>query len=294
MYSKHARGNMENSSTWKSGQLMVTKNYEINHYKDKDFKMVDLHSHDFYELYFFVQGKASYIVDNYHYMLHQGDILLIPPKNLHQLDISDSTKTYERYVLWLNPKFIKKLSTQKTDLSKAFLITAKKQDFLIKDFALSEKIKLLLERLDNLNNSTDFGTDVLAESIIRELLLELAKYKLNYTATTKKQTINATVGKAIDYINNNLSNNLSLDTIAENLFVSKFYLSRLFKDETNATVHQYILKKRLLLSKELIEQDYTITKLYQKCGFNDYTNFFRAFKTEFGITPKEYYKLIKS
>ena len=217
-------------STWTANQLMSNKSYELKHYKDKDFKTVNLHSHDFFELYFFVHGNASYIIDNYHYNLQAGDILLISPQNLHQLDITDSRETYERYVLWLNPKYVKKLSTSKTDLSSAFTISNNNESFLIRDLSISGKVKNMLQKLNDMTQSNDFGNDIQCETIIRELLLLVSSYKLNHSQNDTKQDMNKTIIKTIEYIDNHINENLSLDTIADNLFVIKFYLYRLFKN----------------------------------------------------------------
>lgn len=60
--------------------------------------------------------------------------------------------------------------------------------------------------------------------------------------------------RAIDYIARNIDKNLSLDTIADALFVNKYYLAHVFKETTNTSPHRYILKKRLVLSKQLLEK----------------------------------------
>ena len=100
---------------------MSNSTYEVHHKKDKDFKTVEMHSHDFSEIYFFLQGSASYIVEDCKYSLRPGDVLLIPPNKLHQLDIKDSAMTYERFVVWLNQRYLKRISTAKTDLNTCFL-----------------------------------------------------------------------------------------------------------------------------------------------------------------------------
>jgi len=275
---------------------MTNRSYEINYYRDKDFKAVSLHSHDFYELYFFVNGDASYIIENGHYKMQSGDILLISPQNLHQLDINDSNETYERIVLWLNPKYVKRLSSSKTNLATCFTVCDKRKDFLIRDFLLSQNVNNLLTELYTRNDAKDFGNDIECENIIRQILLALCKYEQtvenNPVDSMKSQRTNPTVATVIEYIDSHLSENLSLDILAEKIYMSKFYLSRLFKEETSSTIHQYVLKKRLTLSKHFIEKDLPITEVCTKCGFQDYSHFFRAFKTEFGITPKQYYSLM--
>lgn len=108
------------SGTKYENQQMSNSTYEVHHKKDKDFKTVEMHSHDFSEIYFFLQGSASYIVEDCKYSLRPGDVLLIPPNKLHQLDIKDSAMTYERFVVWLNQRYLKRISTSKTDLNTCF------------------------------------------------------------------------------------------------------------------------------------------------------------------------------
>ncbi len=282
------------TNKWTLSQLMSNNSYEIMHYCNKDFQKVSLHSHDFFELYFFISGNASYIIENGHYRLKSGDILLIPPNTLHQLDINDSKETYERIVLWINPRYISKLSSASTNLGICYENCIKTKNYLLRDDILSQEIRFALFALYNC--SKEYGADIFAEIQIKTILLKLSRYSINpnnkeVASYTKKP--HSVIQKTVDYIDNNLDKNLSLDILAEKVFVNKYHLSRLFKKETNTTLHQYILKKRLVLSKQLIEQNYPIIELYLKCGFSDYSHFFRAFKQEFGITPKKYLALTK-
>ena len=168
-------GNYEN-------QLMSSASFEVHYKMDKDFKTVEMHSHDFFEVYCFLRGSASYIIEECKYTLLPGDILLIPQGKLHQLDIKDSTETYERYVLWINTKYIKKISSQKTDLRTCFECALKSKSFLIRNGAISQKIRRLLESI-TLSKEDAFGTDVENEERIKSLLVTLAQF---FCKTTKQ------------------------------------------------------------------------------------------------------------
>ena len=165
-------------SKWTSSQLMTNLNFEVNYYRDKDFKAVNLHSHDFYELYFFINGDASYIIENGHYRLQSGDILLISPQNLHQLDINDSRETYERIVLWLNPRYVRSLSTQDTDLAECFKACDGRKSFLLRDGELSQNVQDMLYELYDCREKRDFGKDIEEETLVKRLLLALSRFTL--------------------------------------------------------------------------------------------------------------------
>ena len=102
------------------------------------------------------------------------------------------------------------------------------------------------------------------------------------------------ISRAIEYVSEHLTEPITLDGISNALYTNKYYFAHLFKEETGVSPHSYILKKRLLMSKELIEQGLSITDVYVRCGFSDYTHFFRAFKKEFDLTPKQYFHLMKA
>lgn len=90
------------------------------------------------------------------------------------------------------------------------------------------------------------------------------------------------------FIKHHLYEEISLERLEKEFFISKYHISREFKRQTGITVHQYIVKAKLDLCKRLLEKGYPMTEIYKICGLGNYNNLFRAFKREFGITPGEY------
>lgn len=275
---------------WTLSQKMRNSTYEINHYGDKDFQTVTPHSHDFYELYYFIGGRASYIVENKKYQLRHGDLLLIPPGELHQLDMTDSSQLYERIVLWITPRYLRALGTRRTDLTECFRLCAESRAYLIRDISFAEKIGTWLDEAFTLSAASRYGDDLCAEILLKNIFLELCRYTRSRRAP-ESGISHAAITQAIDYIAAHLTDDLSLDALADQLYLNKYYLARLFREQTNVTIHQYILKKRLSLARSFIEHGLPIAQVCQRSGFHDYTNFFRAFKNEYGMTPGQYHAL---
>lgn len=92
----------------------------------------------------------------------------------------------------------------------------------------------------------------------------------------------------MDYINLHYSEPLSLDLLAETFFISKYHLSHEFQRQVGTSVCRYIQKKRLQIARHLLSGGNKPNNVYSICGFGDYTGFYRAFKTEYGTSPREF------
>jgi AraC-like DNA-binding protein len=273
-------------------QYMLSRDYEIFHYSDNDIKSISLHHHDFYECYLFISGDVTYLIEGKSYYLIPGDIVLINSKELHQAIINNKETAYERMVLWLDRSFLKQLSTDETDLSGCFEAPNRK-NVLRGDIEIQQNIKVLLIKLLNLEDYRGIGYELLYKAYITEIMVYLNNLAFNKEAlldgNIKKNNL---IEGIIDYISNHLDEDITVDELAEHFFLSKFHLSREFKKHTGTTIHRYIVQKRLIQAKELILKEVPVIDVYKQCGFGDYSNFFRAFKNEYGLSPKQFYEVM--
>lgn len=282
---------MRKDTVFDPRQAMANKPYEIFHYYDSYVKEVGTHHHDFYELYCFVGGEVNYVVEGRSYSLEPGDILLISPSELHKMSATTFLK-YERYVLWISESFLKRLSSSSSDLLLPFNRAAKSGENLFRlPKAEKERALTLLKECYSLSTRNGgYGNDILADGKIAELLIMLETE--NSVGEKSKSGDDDVKNKLLLYINEHLTDpELSVERIANSVFLSKSRIMHVFKDSVDCPVHKYIIKKRLVLAKEYLAKNEQVIDVYEKCGFSDYNSFFRSFKKEYGITPKEYAKM---
>ncbi len=275
-------------------QNMLTNEYEIFNYSDKGLNRVTLHHHDFYECYLFLSGDVTYIIEGKSYTLMPGDIILINSRELHQAIINNHSLPYERIVLWINKGFLHRLSSDKTDLKRCFE-DSNKENVIRADFETQENIKTILNKLLYLEDYQGLGSELLYKSYLIELFVCLNtiifQSKTHAKIDIKKSNL---INEIILYINEHLEEDIRIDELSNQYFISKFHLIREFKKHSGTTIHKYIIQKKLILAKELILQGMPIISIYKQCGFGDYSNFFRAFKKEYGVTPKQFYELMNN
>lgn len=274
-------------------QIMNTTTFEVFHnYTDQPITL-DYHTHDFYEVLVFLKGHVNYIVEDKTYPLKPGDIILTNSSELHKANILGNTP-YERFVGWFHPTFVQKLSllSPDTDVSSCFHSSTKMHYNLLRaDSETYHEIIKLFEQL-LLPPSDTFGNEMLRGCYVAELLILLNQAHQNTTLTPGIHVItNPKVNNIIFYINQHLSDDLSLDTLARKFFISKYYLTRLFKQYTGLSLHQYVLKKRLITAKTMLMNG---SRPYDVCidvGFNNYSHFSKSFKDAFTIAPSDYYRM---
>ena len=283
------------SQAFNSRQYMRGNTFEIFRYKDAYPKEVALHHHDFYEVYFFLSGNVQYNIESRSYLLSPGDILLISPLELHQPMFAGEQRSYERIVLWINKRFLESLCTPDQDLSACFDTTAAGHtNLLCPDGITRQLLTFQLEQMLQAAESEEAFSQVYALSYLVQVLVLLNRQAMQLKGVEEvKPVADSVVFNVISYINEHYSEDLSLDFLANKFFISKYHLSREFVRLVGTSVHRYIILRRLVMAKQMMNEGMSSSEVYQHCGFGDYSNFYRAFKNEYQMSPREYMDRLK-
>lgn len=269
----------------------LNKDFQLFHLKDKKNMEFEFHYHDFNKIIIFISGKVNYLIEGKSYKLKPWDILLVSNNEVHK-PLIDSSETYERIVIWVNSIFLTAHNSENCNLLQCFNDATKKNFNLIRlksDF--QNNIKFILKNLEIAVASNEFGSNILSNSLFIQMIVHINRFSLmeNYILEENEDIeYNKTIEEILGYINNNLSENLSIDEIAAKFYISKYYLMHKFKNQTGYTLHNYILQKRLILANSLLKNDKSFSQISVECGFIDYSSFVRAFKKKFGASPKNH------
>ncbi len=270
-------------------QYMLSKDFELYYYSDTSMQKVSKHAHNYYEFYFFIEGDVSIEIENQLYPVKYGDVMLIPPHVIHRPIIHSFNRPYQRFVFWISQEYCNYLMELSTDYAylMQYIINHKEYVFhneRIAFHSLQSKLLRLIEEM----RSEHFGKSAQITLCVNDLVLHLNRLVYEQKHPKKAGDELSLYQNLCSFIEEHIEENLPLERLAAEFYVSKYHIAHIFKENLGISIHQYITKKRLLLCREAIASGMGITESYHTYGFGDYSSFYRAFKKEYGISPKDF------
>lgn len=270
----------------------LNEDFLLFHLKDSKGEKYEYHYHDFYKIIVFISGKVTYLVEGNAYELKPWDILLVTNRDIHKAVI-DTGEPYERIVLWFNPGFLEKSGSPGDGLLKCFDVSSKERRHLLRpapEALIAVKGWLLELEKAFRSKSKSFGTDTEKSSLFLLFIVQLNRAFLhaeNASGVYAAQ-YDETINRIISHIGDHLGGDLSIESISDRFFLSRYALMHKFKKQTGFTIHSFILQKRLLKAGVCLDSGRSATDASLECGFTDYSSFVRAFKKFYGASPRQY------
>lgn len=266
----------------KKGYLL--EDFRLFHIKDAKGTTMEYHYHEFHKLVLLVSGQGDYTVEECRYTLMSGDILLIGSHQVHRPEFEAGVE-YERVIFYISPDFLKKQSTEECNLEALFDGT-KGHVLRLEEKRYRKLLELVME-LETEIVGEAFGKSVMGNSLLLRLLVKLGRYreKTQQQWLEQRITTNERVLGIMSFIDNHLPEELDIDKLSEQFYISKYHMMRLFRKETGQTVFEYLTERRLFYARELIRQGVPATESCFQAGFGSYSSFTRAYGKRFGTTP---------
>ena len=276
--------------------MQVLQNYDDNDkftfgHSRSGIIEIDFHLHDGFEIFYLISGDVNYFVEKKIYELKPGDLIITNKYEIHK-PYFKSDKVYERIIIQFSHEIPGLYSTGEFDLLNCFNNREKgeRNRIQLNHTQLDEMLELF-NKIERTGRKTEHSDKILRDTYFVQLLVLLNKAFLPSRVNDGNTNIPVKISPILDYINENLQGDLSLEFIEQRFFINKYYLSRLFKKNTGINLHQYIIYKRLARAKELLAQGVSVTDACYMTGFNDYSNFIRIFKKIIGVSPGLYRKM---
>lgn len=243
---------------------------------------------------YYRKGEASIHIEGRLYTIHEGDMVILNPDELHVSSRNFDIYT-EKLVLHINESLLSPFGADRT----VFLNTISKKPKGIGNVISADNVKTLqfhkkLNLCLSYAQENSLESQVLLNCEIITLLAQLSKLIANNdTADITPVSSNKTVNQMMDYINRHYTDEITLDTLAERFHFSKYYISHLFKDYVGVSPYDYLIMRRLYICNNLIRSKHTVQEACHLVGFHNYSNFYRLYKKHLNITPQQFKEQLK-
>lgn len=252
---------------------------------------IQLHSHAFYELIYCRNTcGAEYLIGSERYRLMRGDLIFVPPGVSHRPLLPEQiSEPYKRYVLWMSQTFMEQYAeyfpypfTEKQTCASMLRTGGTKWHD-----KLAELFRMGVEESERQEDGWEAA--VIGNTIT--LLTQIKRATNDQTAHALEAEKPELLDRIMEYVELNYDKEMVIGEVAKTFFVSASTVSHLFKQKMGISFYRYVTQRRLIEAKKLIEKDFHLEQVAMQVGFEEYSGFFRAFKKEYGISPRQYRNL---
>lgn len=259
-------------------------------------EMPSFHIHYKFEIYYEIEGSRRYFIEDSAYVVNAGSVVLIGENQIHKTASLGDTPS-SRIVLNFSREYLERIA-QAFPTVDFFAFLSEERNHLLTGLTVKQQNQIygLLQQLLAMEDETSAAADALRRLLLGTLLLELKEHCRRQQEQTAEngRVSNHTVDQIQAYIAEHYAEKLTLTGIANQFYISPYYLSRMFKKSINLSLIEYINGVRIKAAQNLIERSSdSIAEIAAKTGFMTTAHFRRVFKDATGLSPQQYRQYYK-
>lgn len=279
------------SKKYKSHDWGRKPDKSLENYSDIE-PLFRLHSHDAMEILVFLGGECEFFCEGQIYSLTKGDVVIIPPYAVHKAEVSDFDN-YERIVSTISKSLLSDFLSISPFMSDSIIHHKTQGSYVV--HLHTKNLKEILSLFQEISNRIKRNHEPYSFAS-HYLLFRAMEIILNPASSEPMSSLNSEADQRLHailkYIEEHLTDSeMNLDNVSSHFHLNKYYFSHYFKENMKVPFYRYVLLKRLATAVALIKQnELSIEEIATKCGFQDYSSFYRLFKKEYNVSPKNLQK----
>lgn len=246
------------------------------------------HENDYLKLVFVMSGYGKYWIDGKIYEISEGDLLILNPGTKHRAIVEEEPKRQAvEFVIGASEFRVR-------DHEKNYLPVPEEGCVLHTSDEFRQRLKRICTAMEAEKEVFRLGRYQMMKSYLIQIIILIIREQNKSEVQGKGYLFESAnrkyvVEQIMNYFQDHYSEKISLDQIAENMYLSPFYISKIFKSETGETPIRHLIDIRLSKAKELLENGWggSIQEVAVKVGYDDAYYFSKLFKKKFGVSPSK-------
>ncbi len=253
----------------------LNEDFRIFHNSDRLGVDVGLHFHSFHKVTVVKHGTGTYMINGRMYDIKPGDVIMVAMNIPHQPSFAKG-ELYDRYTFYISPSILEGID----------IFSLLPGNVLRFSAGHTERLLAMADRVREEMTSDAYASGVVSKLLLLQFVIEIRRSMDSSGRTAKpKRAGNNRMLDLLRYINDHISEPISISDLSGHLYMSRYHMMRVFKSSFGCSIHEYISERRLIYAKELLIKGHSPAETCYMCGYGSYSAFSRAYRSRYGISP---------